>query len=381
MTLNNKKKLDRLVGGLLLSVLTPLFKWLVAGSDKVEDKTEILIIKLVGGGSLLNFLPTLISLKNSKKYNYKLSILCTKKVEPFAKSLGVFDSIYSLNDSSVMTLFFSYLLFLFKFKKIETVIDLEVHSRVTSLLTMWARSKVRIGFFVESVMWREDIYTHLIFYNRYANRGLILNKVSDLYHLALASQEECQNFILRTHVSQQMMTDYCVFAPCSSELAKQERQLQVFQWQKYLQKNLKNCNFKKMILISTKEDFDFCESLKSQLVKEYPEVEVLNLAGKTSLKEAISLTIQANYFIGIDSSLVHFAHLFEKEGLCVWGPTTPNIVLNSNWLSPMTQNYIPVGCSPCIHIAEDPPCKGNNMCIKAHFGDYDKNFIPVLAAK
>lgn len=383
MTLDNKKKFDRLIGGLLLIIATPIFKKIAKKSGKIEDKTEVLIIKLVGGGSLVNFLPTLVSLKKSS-INYKLNILCTKKVEPFAKSLGVFDAIYSLNDSSLFTLFISYLLFFLKFKKIQTVIDLEVHSRVTSLLTMFSFSNVRIGFFVESVMWRKDIYTHLIFYNRFANRGLILNKVSDLYGLKMANQDDCKSQIVENEFSHEEAKNYCVFAPCSSELAKTERQLEVTQWGKFLQKNLKIINFEKVILLATKEDLYYCESLKALLSKVFPQLEIINLAGKTSFKEAITITQNAKFFIGIDSSLIHFAHLFAKTGLGIWGPTSPNTVLNTFWSSPLKSFYIPVGCSPCIHIAEEPPCKGNNMCIKIHFeahDNLDKNFIPIIKSK
>jgi hypothetical protein len=36
-------------------------------------------------------------------------------------------------------------------------------------------------------------------------------------------------------------------------------------------------------------------------------------------------------------------------------------------------HYHKVPCSPCIHVAEDPPCHGKNICIQ---GLFDNNKYP-----
>ena len=72
-------------------------------------------------------------------------------------------------------------------------------------------------------------------------------------------------------------------------------------------------------------------------------------------------------FYSIDSGLLHIARLVGVETVSFWGPTDPATLLLPK-LDGVTEevNYSRIACSPCVHLTEIPPCRGNNICMRAH---------------
>ena len=50
---------------------------------------------------------------------------------------------------------------------------------------------------------------------------------------------------------------------------------------------------------------------------------IFSLAGHTNIREAILLTKYANFFVGIDSFIMHAAKVYETKGVVLWGRTNP----------------------------------------------------------
>ena len=69
-------------------------------------------------------------------------------------------------------------------------------------------------------------------------------------------------------------------------------------------------------------------------------------------------------FWGIDSALLHYARLFGARCVSFWGPTSPTSLLKP---MPIVEevHYGAIACSPCVHVAESPPCEGRNLCMTA----------------
>jgi hypothetical protein len=47
-----------------------------------------------------------------------------------------------------------------------------------------------------------------------------------------------------------------------------------------------------------------------------------------------------------------------------WGPTDPATRLKPSNVALDVIHYRRIACSPCVHIASDPPCYGNNVCMR-----------------
>src|SRR5690349_33384 len=137
MTVGDKQRVDRLLGPGLMVMLRPLAQ--LAGRLLRRDHTstprgEIVFIKLLGGGSLLIALPALLGVR--RRYpNLTLTLVCGSPVAPFAKLMGVFDRVEVMNDrSGTLALLASAgrILWGLIFRRVDTVVDLEVYSQLTT---------------------------------------------------------------------------------------------------------------------------------------------------------------------------------------------------------------------------------------------------------
>ena len=86
-----------------------------------------------------------------------------------------------------------------------------------------------------------------------------------------------------------------------------------------------------------------------------------------ALDDAMPELAGADEFWGIDSALLHYARFLRTPCLSFWGPTHPETRLKP--IDGLAERvvYRKVPCSPCIHLAEEPPCGGNNVCIRNLF--------------
>ena len=91
---------------------------------------------------------------------------------------------------------------------------------------------------------------------------------------------------------------------------------------------------------------------------------VINLAGKTTLKELLMLYSLADVLITNDSGPAHFASLTDIRSIVLYGPETPKLFgalgKNSHAL------YAKLACSPCVNAFNHrfSPCT-NNLCLQA----------------
>jgi ADP-heptose:LPS heptosyltransferase len=89
---------------------------------------------------------------------------------------------------------------------------------------------------------------------------------------------------------------------------------------------------------------------------------VHNAAGELSLGGTLALLTRTRLLITTDSGLMHFAAALGVDTVSLWGPGWPG-------------SYAPRGaghravceaiyCSPCLYMADEPPCAGDNQCLK-----------------
>ncbi len=76
-------------------------------------------------------------------------------------------------------------------------------------------------------------------------------------------------------------------------------------------------------LFGSQKDFDTCESIKQRVAKEHQH-RLVNLAGRTSLIEAVDLLAACNTVISNDSGLMHVSAAVGCHVIGVYGSTSPN---------------------------------------------------------
>ena len=85
----------------------------------------------------------------------------------------------------------------------------------------------------------------------------------------------------------------------------------------------------------------------------------INLCGKTSLREAISLIGQCHLFITNDSGLMHVAAALHIPQIAIFGSTDHTTTSPRSHLSHIVR--MPVACSPCMK----PDCPTDHRCMDA----------------
>jgi hypothetical protein len=138
------------------------FFFLLHRDHALSVRGDITVIKVLGGGSLVMALPALLGIR----YTYptvKIRLLTTGAVKPFAETLGVFDEILVLDDRSFVGLVTSSLRCLRTCFGNDTVIDLEIYSRLSTVLGIFTCARNRLGFFLKKWVF-DTSSTHIAFF-------------------------------------------------------------------------------------------------------------------------------------------------------------------------------------------------------------------------
>jgi heptosyltransferase II len=97
----------------------------------------------------------------------------------------------------------------------------------------------------------------------------------------------------------------------------------------------------RIILLGGKSDDDAAEEVRS-----LAQTSLLNLAGKTDLKEAVYLISQCRLFISNDSGLMHVAGALNIPTIAIFGSTNPQTTAPAGNQSIVIHQA--VSCSPCL---------------------------------
>ena len=381
MNLHRKKMLDWYLGGLLMAALKP-WVWLI-GQILKRDHTpyvreSICFIKMLGGGSLVIAYPALLALRRQYP-TATFSLICAQGIRPFAQSLDVFDRIDEISDTSLPRLVSSSLRALRNNFRVDTLVDLEVYSRLTTVLSTLTCARNRVGFYLEAVFWRKLLHTHLIFFNRFSGTFLWYDAVARLLGAEPVAIEECQELSRKRFQLLQMPNPEVrriALGHSCSDLAH-ERMLNEQQWLMVFREHLPANEKAVIVLLGTADEREPAARIIDVLAKEFPLLQFRNYCGELSLQDSIGRLATCQEFWGIDSALLHYARLLGLTCISFWGPTNPTTLLRPIPGLNETVRYGNVPCSPCIHVAEEPPCQGNNVCIQSLF-DGDKEYDSVL---
>ena len=364
MNLKTKQQLDNFLGKAMvafhLPVVKTLGKLLGINHKLQEPPREILIIKMLGFGSLLLSTDALLALK--KKYpNAKLTLIGTKGIEEGARLLNLFDHYVIIDDRS----FFKLLKTSFKVvfycmsNRNKWCFDFEVYSRLTTLFALYTFSKNRFGFEFEKVNFRNYLNTHNTYFNHFVPTEENYNA---MVHMAGAEVNE--QYVLLNETQNKTEKNCIVINNTCSTLSLQ-RKLDYDQLINLIEELTKNGHDKIVLLGAPNDQIINQNLIESLLAKTQKKVE--NWAGKFNFEELIKQqAIHAKAIITIDSAPLHIAARLNIPMVAIWGPTQSQ-TLAPTWLRDRN-NYVEINhhvhCSPCVHHTKELPCKGNNFCIK-----------------
>lgn len=372
MQLRHKLVLDYYLGTLLHVILKPLVLLLgrILGRDHDLKKcTSVTVIKMLGGGSLVIAYPALLAIKKEPRIQ-KLRLLTTPAVRPFAEALGIFDEVIVIRDSSLTTTLVDSLGAIRKLFRCDAIVDLEIHSRFTTVFSLLTCAVNRIGFYTRNSYWRKPLSSHLLFCNAFSGIYYFYDQIAVLLGAAIPDFNQCYTEFRSTIGEAARATDprrlLIALAPCCSDLAA-ERMLEHHEWLEVLRRRLCREDAPgdvEISLLGAPGDRASLDELAAFIGGAFPAVKTVNLAGKTSLTESVRRIARSDELFCIDSALLHFGRLLGIPTVSFWGPTDPNSLLRP-WPDARDEvHYTKLPCSPCVHIADEPPCMGHNICMR-----------------
>jgi ADP-heptose:LPS heptosyltransferase len=323
-------------------------------------------LKLLGGGSLAIAYPSLLGMKRAGK---TLRLVATASTAAFGRSLGVFDEVLVIRDHHLFWLVIDSLAVILKLFRAQAIVDLEIHSRLSTVFSILTMARNRVGAYTENSFWRRGISTHLLYYNKQSPVFGFYDQVTASFGAAVPPFQECVDTftasIAATGTGGTSTGTSIAIAPACSELSR-ERMLHAAQWIPVLQQTLGRPQYSvaRIHVLGGPGDRPALEPLVAMLQKEFPQIEFILEAGRHSLQESIALLSRVNHVIAIDSALLHFARLLGKPATSYWGPTNPATLLRPRQVTLDVIHYHRIACSPCIHVANEAPCHGHNICMQ-----------------
>jgi ADP-heptose:LPS heptosyltransferase len=375
MNIRTRQTIDRYLGTIFLVLVRPFVQltgFIFNIDHSPKPRGEILILKMLGGGSLVVAFPSLLGLRRTYP-DHRLTLLTTPSVRPFAEVLGLFDRIIVVDDSSFLKTLFSSLYALICCFRVDTVLNLEVYSKLATAFSLLTLARNRIEFYLEYVFWRRHISTHLIFFNRFAGVYHFYEQAVRLLGAEPVALVECREFLrarLPKNAKPEGLHRVAVGHGCSS--FGRERALNAGQWSQFME-GQKTEREAEIHFLGSKEDRVLAEQIISACQNKNLKWTWRNHCGEMTLPESLGLLCGMDGFWGVDSSLHHFARLLGIPCVSFWGPTAPETRLQPIAGLKETVLYKRLTCSPCVHVAEFPPCRGNNLCIQGHFHPVQEN--------
>jgi ADP-heptose:LPS heptosyltransferase len=360
--------LDKSIGS-ILNLLLYGFVRIVGKLLRIDhglnsDFERIVICKFKGMGSIVQASALISTLK--KNYpNADIRFVSTKAnagiLTYYKKEIN---SVFLVDDSGLFKLISSTLMTLFKLWKFrpQVYIDLEIYSNYSTLLCTLSAAKNRLGFYKSDKNYRTGLFTHLMYYNIktplseiYLQMARIMGvKEEDHSLINLEVQSNTLNSLSQKYF---INDNYIVINPNASDL-RLERRWPASSFVKLISEFHSNFPNYKIYLIGNKQESNYVSEIYTSFqTNEF----VVNTAGNLNLNELVALLKQATLIITNDTGPLHLALALRKSTIGLFGPCSPEQYGQMETCLPVYQN---VYCSPCVHEFINPPCAGDNQCMK-----------------
>ncbi len=352
-----------------------------------EKPKNILLIDLAEMGSTILAYPAMKKLKAIYP-NANIHFLLFKHIEQSMEILNIIpkENVLTIEVKNIFTLVRDTLKFMHtcRKKKIDTVINLEMFARYSTILGYLSGARKRTGFYGYSMegLYIGNFLTHKVIYNPHIHTA----------HSFIALVRALQSPINEVPMAKYSVLEDKLEVPKITLDKKAKDNI----WNKLKEINPEINEKKKLILVNPnasklisirKWPLENYAKLVKRLVQdenvyvviigvanEKPDAEyivnyvkskrVLDTTGKTSLKELIDLFNIGKVLITNDSGPAHFASLTNIHIIVFFGPETPELYkpLSDN----VTVMYSHFACSPCVSAYNQrlSPCN-NNLCLKS----------------
>ena len=382
MKIETQRFIDRYAGTIICRIFSVYYKIFKQDAPPHETR-RILIILLSEMGALVLGYPMFQKLKQ-KFPTASLHILLFEKNREVVELLDIIPSenIITINDSSMAVFAKSALAALVKLRqlKIDTFIDCELFSRISSIFSFLSGAAIRVGFHAHTQegLYRGNFINRPVPYNPYQH-------ISRQFLTLVEAIESTTDPIAKHLISEEKLEIPAMkFEPDEIEDAKQRLLakapdingrkivliypggglLPIRAWpleyyctlaREFLERGYAVC------IIGLAEDKPVAQKVLSHTQSEY----CVDLTGYTkTIRELMRIFQFSSLLITNDGGPGHFAAMAQVPSIIFYGPETP---LLYGPIDETAQNlFLGLSCSPCVtaYNHRNSPCDGDNLCLK-----------------
>jgi ADP-heptose:LPS heptosyltransferase len=363
--IRRKQYIDKYLGYALIALLLPFTRLLgilmFRNHATAKAPRRILFIKLMGIGSLI-VASDAISAMRKRFPDTRFILLTDTNVANAIRPFGLFDEIKLTDTDSLFSTAVTMVKFFVKtwtWRRLW-VVDLEVYSKLTTVLALLTGARNRFGFFLPPVPFRKYLNTHNIPFDQSAFLGSNYETMAKMLtgesRLELPAQKKRLDeihkpFIILNNTCSGLATIRRLPDPTFAAICR---------W------ILDHTPYQIALLGSPGDRFTIERFVAKNLSGQHARI--LNFAGVTDNFEDYYafLNNEGALLVSIDSGPLHIARKLGLPTISIWGPTNP-----ANYLDiPSDEKhrhqfyYSKAPCSPCVHRHEQLPCGGNNICMQ-----------------
>jgi len=380
LNIDCQRKTDRIIGSFICRILSIFGKTRKNHAVKAE---KILVILLSEMGSLVLAHPMFERLKN-KYPKSSIHALVFEQNSIVIELMNVLpkENIHTVSNRSLSALLTGSLRFISKIRSLEidTVIDCELFSRISSIYSFLSGAKIRAGFHphTQEGLYRGDFINRPVLYNPYCHisqqfitlvEALESNQTptvkrrinTERLHLPQVKFNEDEIKNLQT----KFKSDFSLISGKKLILIYPGGGLlpiRAWPLQNYFK--LTDTLIEKgyaVGVIGMQSDKEIANKILSHCNSDY----CIDLTGYTeTVRELMIIFHFAALLITNDGGPVHFAAMTPIPTITFYGPETPELY---SPLNPRAFNfYLPLSCSPCLtaYNHRNSACNGDNICLQ-----------------
>jgi heptosyltransferase-2 len=327
-------------------------RFLFKSKKKSENIKKILIIRSGSIGDVLMTTPLIRAIR--KKYpKAKISYLVGEWSKEVLKDNKNIDQIITFKDEIVFKKKFFEILKLIRqirSKKFDICFVLDKHFLWT-LFAFFCNIQFRIGFdrfgegFANNLNIKYDGTKYELDY--YLNIAKLLNVNIKNKKMEMFLTEKDKKFVYN-FIKKNKLKNIIGIAAGGAENPGQRMFIKRWPKENYISLIDKLIDKHNILLLGGKNDYQLNESIKNEILRKNEKIKnkLINLAGKTTIKQSVALIDKCKYFITHDSGPMHIATLTKTRLITLFGPTPAERFAPKNAIVIKSK----LDCCPCYDV-------------------------------
>jgi len=387
MNVDTMRNIDFYAGVPLTFLATVLKKSLnLLKPNRYIKPKNVLLIELSEMGSAIIVDPAMRKLKN--QIDGELFFVIFSKNKPSLMLLNTVkeENIFTIDESSIFNIAKTTLEFLFWCRKnsIDSVIDLELFSRFTALLSGACGASNVVGFhsFHNEGLYRGDMLTKKVAYNPHQHiaknfialvdallnpnselpytKRVILDSEIEIAKAVISEDEKSEVLKVISNLYNDFNKDkhHIVLVNSNASDLLPQRRWDSKNYAQVIQKILEYNENIIVLLTGAPAERDGADELR----KSVNNARCINFAGEVKFLQLPALYSVSAFMLTNDSGPAHFASITNMHTFVIFGPETPALYSSLGSTTPI---YAGMSCSPCVSASNHrkTPCS-DNQCIK-----------------